>query len=159
MELDKDTNPILAKANKDYDLHVHLRTERQFLEWSIITAFYAALFYVEHYIFPRSICMKQFGQTKEEHFNCYEEFYNKVILPNNRNNRNSGAKKTSFHDGRYKLVLQFTGGTRIAECYNSLMTLRVKHNYGFGQVTQNDVERAQDAIEYIKQVCSKPKSI
>ncbi len=112
-----------------------LRADGNYNDWVITTAFYSAIHYVEHQIFPLVI-----GTTTHNSFNSY---YDAILK----------SRRVSKHNGKLSLVKStLTCGAQ----YRWLMDACMNSRYTNYIVTPEEATMAKECLDLVKATITKP---
>ncbi len=116
-----------------------LYKDGRFRDWVVTTAFYSALHYVRHKIFPLT---KSFGSTSKSFINFDE--YIKFI-------KSSTGRRADKHKELSKLVSEKT--PKVQSYYSYLKDICFKARYHNYKVKPQKADKAIECLNKIKQYC------
>ncbi len=129
-----------AKHNKDVCEFLH-ESNPEFGDWVITTAYYSAIYYVSHHLFPNQYEIN----GKVRRYDNFEEYYREF-------KRYSNGVELNPHKIRLQLVEEY-----IPEIYVEYKTLKDECwtsryvNYVFNTL---EVETCKDCLREIEEICS-----
>jgi hypothetical protein len=138
---------FLSMKNKSLDHALHNETVCLFLDkpkdkhdWVVTTAFYSAMHYARHKIFPLEM---ETTPNKIKKFDCFDDYYMWYKFVNGDKGR---------HEAMKRLVRREMAG--IAENYEHLLGMAHSARYDDYNLDKMSAKCAKDNLEFIKKACN-----
>lgn len=125
-----------AEHNEEVCRHLNVVTGKNYNDWVVTTAFYSALHYVNHEIFPRKI--------KGTKYECLNSYYTTLTIP-----------RLSQHNVTKQLVEEFLGDDA-GDLYESLLNSSKSARYNDYKVSDQITAGCLNKLDALKKHIKKP---